>query len=69
MGWGPANPSLGMILTVKYYCTAFIDYILWSVSYPKKTGPQSANPSDNDKHLKVCFLVMCVLFVMFSEFH
>ena len=34
-GWGPANPSLGMSPTIKYYSTAFIDYILYSVSYPK----------------------------------
>ena len=27
-GWVPANPSLGMTLTIKYYSTAFIDYIL-----------------------------------------
>ena len=27
-GWGPANPSLGMTPTIKYYSTAFIDYIL-----------------------------------------
>ncbi len=27
-GWSPANPSLGMALTIKYYSTAFIDYIL-----------------------------------------
>ncbi len=27
-GRGPANPSLGMTLTIKYYSTAFIDYIL-----------------------------------------
>ena len=26
--WGHANPSLGMTPTVKYYSTAFIDYIL-----------------------------------------
>ncbi len=25
-GWGPANPSLGMTPTLKYYSTAFIDY-------------------------------------------
>ncbi len=35
-GWGPTNPSLGMTPTMKYYSTAFIDYILQSVSYPKK---------------------------------
>ncbi len=27
-GWGPTNPSLGMTPTIKYYSTAFIDYIL-----------------------------------------
>ncbi len=27
-GWGPANPSLGMTPTIKYYSTNFIDYIL-----------------------------------------
>ena len=26
--WGPANPSLGMTPTIKYYSTAFINYIL-----------------------------------------
>ncbi len=28
VGWGPANPSLSMTPTIKYYSTAFIDYIL-----------------------------------------
>ena len=27
-GWGLTNPSLGMTLTIRYYSTAFIDYIL-----------------------------------------
>ncbi len=27
-GWGPANPSLGMTPTIKYYSPAFIEYIL-----------------------------------------
>ena len=27
-GWGLANPSLGMRLTIKYYSTTFKDYIL-----------------------------------------
>ncbi len=27
-GWGPNNSSLGMTPTIKYYSTAFIDYIL-----------------------------------------
>ncbi len=27
-GWGPANPSLGITPTIKYYSTAFIHYIL-----------------------------------------
>ena len=35
-GWGPTNPSLGMTPIIKYYSTAFIDYILYSVSYPEK---------------------------------
>ena len=26
--WDPANPSLGMTLTIKYHSNAFIDYIL-----------------------------------------
>ena len=30
------NPSLGMTPTIKYYPTAFVDYILQSVSYLKK---------------------------------
>ncbi len=27
-GWGPASPSLGLTPTIKYYSTAFIEYIL-----------------------------------------
>ena len=63
-GWDPANPSLGMTPTINYCSTAFIDYILQSVSYPTKIGRAPARPSffgyGNDKELKVCFLMMRV---------
>ncbi len=42
--WGPANPSLGLKSTIKYYCTAFIDYILCHTK-EELAGPQATNPS------------------------
>ena len=53
--------------TTKYYSTAFIDYTMYSVVnvIPKEglAGParQSFFGYDNDKDLKVCFLVTCIV--------
>ncbi len=48
-GWGPNNPSLGMTATSEYNLSR------------RAPARQSFFGYDNDKDLKVCFLVTCVI--------
>ncbi len=60
VGWGPANRSLG-------YDNDYKILLYWLHRLYSVVGVIQCH--DNDKDLKVCFLVMCVLYGRPFQFH